>query len=56
MCIGNEVPPKLSKFELHMLFQDPDMGQLLAAAGAQFLHQVLQSSSSKGSAGGMQAS
>ena len=54
-CIGSELPPKLSKFELQMLFQDPDMGHSLAVAGSQFLLRAIQSFSKKGSEMEMQA-
>ena len=54
-CIGSEVPPKLSKFELHMLFPDPVKGHSLAAAGSQFLLRADQSFSKKGSEMEMQA-
>lgn len=55
-CIGSEVPPKLSKSEQHMLFQYPGKDHCVVAADAQFHHQVLQSSSKKGSAEEMLAS
>lgn len=54
--IGSGVPPKSSKVELHMLFQDPDMGHCLAAEGAQFHLQVLQFFSKKGIEEAMRAS
>lgn len=54
-CIGSEMPPNLNTFELHLQFQDPDKGHQLAVVGAQFLLQVLQSFSKKGSKMEMQA-
>lgn len=47
-CIDSEVPPKSSKYELHMLFQDPDMGCYLASASVQFHLQFPASFSKKG--------
>lgn len=41
--------PKSSRFELHKPFQYLGMDHDMAAAGAQFRHQVLQTSSKKDS-------
>lgn len=45
--------PKSSKLELHTMFQYLGTGPDLAAEDVQFRHQVLQSSSKKGSEEGM---
>lgn len=55
VCTGSEVPPKSSKYELHMPFQDPDMGCYLASAGVRLHLQLLPSFSKKGNGREMKA-
>lgn len=54
-CTGSEVLPRLSKFELHKLFQYHVKDQSQASEGARFPLQVLPSFSEKGSEKEMQA-